>query len=69
MPLYEVGIYNQEVRELLADDEHHRFLDDKWADIHYIEVKASSLEAAEKKIKASHPTSLGYVIESVQEAF
>ena len=69
MPLYSVGIFNRKVRELVEEGSHHRNLDDRWADIHYIEIKASSLEAAERKVKASHPADMGYIIESIQESF
>ncbi len=67
MQKYEVGIYNQIVRDLLAEDEHHRHLDDKWADTHYFEVNAPSPEAARAKMVSSHPAAQGYVIESVDE--
>ncbi len=67
MQKYEVGIYNQTVRDLLAEDEHHRHLDDKWADVYYFEVKAASADAARAKMASSHPASQGYVIESVEE--
>jgi len=67
MPKYEVGIYNQKVRDSVAEGEHHRQLDDKWAEIHYFEIDAPSEEVARRKISASHSPHLGYVIDNIDE--
>lgn len=66
MPKYEVGVYNERVREKLAEGEHHRFLSDDWADTHYIEVSASSEQGARSKVLSRHSVHEGYVIVSVE---
>lgn len=66
MPKYEVAVYNQKVRDLVKEGEKHRFLDDSWGDIHYIDVNASSVDAARQKILAGHSAHEGYVIVSVE---
>jgi len=67
MPKYDVGVYNQQVRDTIAEGDRHPRLDDKWADIHYFEINAPSAEAARKKTATSRPPWQGYVIESVDE--
>lgn len=67
MPKFDVAIYNQKVRELVAEGEQHPRLNDDWADIHYYEVNAPTAEAAREKMANSHPASHGYVIESIDE--
>lgn len=65
MPMYEVGIYNQKVRDYMDQGESHPRLDDDWADIHYFDVNASSEEAARSKMIGKFPSASGYVVESV----
>ncbi len=67
MQIYEVAIYNRTVRDLVEQGDHHPELNDEWADTHYIEVRASSKEAARTKIESSHPKERGYIIDSVDE--
>ncbi len=62
MPKFEVAIFNQKVRDLMKDGEKHKHLDDSWADIHYIEIEASSAAAARSKITTRHSAHEGYVI-------
>ncbi|MSO92988.1 MAG: hypothetical protein EXQ86_06260 [Rhodospirillales bacterium] len=62
MPKFEVGIYNEQVREALKDGRKHRRLNDEWAEINYIEVEAETADAARAKAKARHPAQQGYVI-------
>ncbi len=65
MKTYEIAIYNQEVRKLVADGGRHRDLSDAWADTHYIEVKANSPQEARAKVASRYPAENGYVIEEV----
>ncbi len=65
MKTYEIAIYNQEVRKLVADGRRHRNLADAWADTHYIEIKANSQEEARAKLASRYPAENGYVIEEV----
>ena len=65
MPSYEVGIYNQEVRELTKMGEHHKNLSDSWESIHYIEIFADDEQQARRKAQSKYPRDLGYVIEQI----
>lgn len=65
MKTYEIAIYNQEVRKLVADGRRHRNLSDAWADTHYIEIKANSPQEARVKAASRYPAENGYVIEEI----
>jgi hypothetical protein len=65
MKTYEIAIYNEEVRKLVADGRRHRHLSDAWAETHYIEIKADSPEEARAKVARRYPAENGYVIEEV----
>ncbi len=67
MPEYEVGIYNTEVRERVAEGRRHANLKDDWAEIHYIEVEAADLGAARAKLLLRYPEKRGFVIDSVEK--
>lgn len=62
---FEVAVYNQEVRRLVAEGARHRNLTDDWADTHYIEIEATDSTAAPKKIESRYPEHQGFVIEQV----
>jgi len=68
MPKFEAAVFNQKVRDLMKAGEKHRYLDDSWADIHYIDVTASSLDAARQRISSTHSSHEGYVIVSIEPA-
>ncbi|MBL4721734.1 MAG: hypothetical protein JKY20_11465 [Alphaproteobacteria bacterium] len=63
---YEVGLYNKEVRDALADGVSHKHLDDEWADIHWIEVMAPDEQTARERIQRRYNERTGYVIVGVQ---
>jgi hypothetical protein len=65
MPMYEVSIYNKEVRKLVKEGERHKDLSDDWADTHYIEINAPDESSAKVKVSARYPKDQGYVISSV----
>lgn len=67
MPSYEIAVYNQAVREKTAIGERHRFLSDDWADIHYIEISAPSIDVARSRAEANYSAQQGYVIVSIEE--
>lgn len=67
MTKYEAAIYNAEVRQKVAEGEHHRHLNDEWAEIHYVEVEANNKESARNTFEAKHPSALGYVIGEIIE--
>ena len=62
---FEIGLYNTEVRNCLAEGASHRDLSDEWADIHYIEVTAESSGEARQRIEQRYPQALGFTITEV----
>lgn len=66
---FEAAIFNQQVRDALANGERHRNLSDDWADTHYVEVVANDEQQARIKLSAKYPEDAGYVIEQVIPAF
>lgn len=64
---FSVGIFNQEVRRAHMMGEKHRQLDDKWGEINYLELQASSDDEVRRTIMRKFPPERGFVIESVQE--
>lgn len=64
---FSVGIFNQEVRRAHMMGEKHRQLDDKWGDINYLELQASSDDEVRRTMMRKFPPERGFVIESVQE--
>lgn len=63
---YEVGVFNKEVRDALADGTRHRFLDDEWADIHWIEFVVQNEQEALQRAQRKYTERAGYVITGVQ---
>ena len=63
---FEVGVFNQQVVDQMAQGLRHKHLKDDWAENHYFEVKAKSPEEARRKLEARVPPSAGYVISSVE---
>jgi len=62
MPKFEVAVFNQEVRDVVKQGDHHREFEDNWADTHYIEVNADSEDAARGRMALKYPESKGFVI-------
>lgn len=65
MKRFEIGVYNQTVRDALADGKHHRNLRDDWAEVHYIEIEAADEFTARRKVQTKYPEAQGYVIDDV----
>jgi len=63
---FSIGIYNSEVRRAHMMGEKHRQLDDKWGEINYLELAASSEDEVRRTIMRKFPPERGFVIESVQ---
>lgn len=64
---FEVAIYNQEVRDRVAEGKRHRDLTDDWADVHYIEISADDETDARSQVARKYPAHRGYVIDSVEK--
>ena len=65
--LFEVILFNEQVRAKVREGEHHRTFTDDWADAHYIEIKASDEGAAMRKVHDKYAAADGFVIEGISE--
>lgn len=66
--VYEVSIYNKEVRAMVKENQHHHFFDDQWADVHVRNVTARDEVEAVSIISRRFPAEDGFVIELVTES-
>lgn len=66
--VFEVSIYNREVRSLVKENQHHQFFDDHWADSQIRDICAESEEEARALITKRYPPDDGFVIERVAAA-
>ncbi len=64
--LYEVAIYNKDVRAMVKDNESHSFFDDHWADVQFHDIMAHDENEARELITKRFPPDDGFVIEDVQ---
>ena len=65
MAKFEAAIYNAEVREKVAEGEHHRRFTDEWADMHYVEIEADNGELARALVEVKHPSVQGFVMSEI----
>lgn len=68
MNMFEIAIFNREVRDLIAEGEHHKQLKDSWADLNYIEIRADNATEAKRKIFKRYPEEKGFEISQVIES-
>ncbi len=64
---FEAAIYNEEVLAAVQDGEHHKNLSDSWAETHYFDVYATSLEQAWEKMRRKYSAERGFVIKAIDE--
>ncbi len=67
MAMFEITIYNKEVREKVEAGEHHRRFPDKWADFQYIEIAADNEEQVRSQVEVMHPGVQGFVIDDIRK--
>ena len=65
--LFEVVMFNTEVREMIENEQHHPRWDDGWADNRYIELPALNVRSVIKKIRSRFPRGRGFKILAVTE--
>lgn len=63
--IFEISIYNQEVRDLVKTGESHRQLDDSWSENRYLQIEAENEEKATTGLRRRYPEAKGYVFTSV----
>jgi hypothetical protein len=67
MPVFEITVFNQAVRDKLKAGERHREFKDEWADPHYVEISAQDEPDVRRKAAAKFPAEQGFVIVAVTE--
>lgn len=65
--IYEVVMYNTEVRKLVEMSESHPRWDDGWADGRYIELPAQNIRSVIRKIRSKYPRERGFKITAITE--
>ena len=63
--IFEVAIYNQEVRSLVKENQSHRYFDDIWADVQLRDIIAKNEEEARELIAKRFPPDDGFIVEDV----
>jgi len=64
--VFEVAIYNQEVKELVEQEMSHSFFDDQWADVQISDVVARDEAEARTLIRERFPAKEGFVIKKIR---
>ena len=67
---YQIGIYNKKVRDCIrsGDDWNNQLgISDKFEDVNYFEITASSNKEVERIAEKNFPKRLGYVLDFVKE--
>jgi len=63
--VFEVSIYNEEVRSQVRDNQSHLYFDDQWADVRVRDVIARDEAEARRLIAERFPPDDGFVIAAV----
>jgi hypothetical protein len=63
--VFEVSIYNEEVRSQVRDNQSHLYFDDQWADVRVRDVVARDEAEARRLIAERFPPDDGFVITAV----
>ena len=63
--VFEVALYNKDVRSLVKDNQSHDFFDDQWADTHFQDIIAKDETDARRQIDERYPAADGFVVERV----
>jgi len=66
--VFEIAIYNRDVRALVKENQSHMFFDDHWADVKLQDVMAVDENQAREKIESRYPANDGFVVQSIQIA-
>ncbi len=60
--VFEVSIYNKEVRSEVQENRSHDYFDDHWADVRVRDVVASDADEARRLVAERFPADDGFVI-------
>lgn len=64
--VYEVSLYNKDVRSLVKENRSHNNFDDHWADTQLHDVVALDEDEARRMVSERYPADDGFVIETVK---
>ena len=65
--VYEVSIYNKDVRSLVKENQSHNVFDDHWADTQLHDVVAQDETEARRMVGERYPAGDGFVIQTVKQ--
>ncbi len=65
--IYQIGIFNMEVRRAHMMGQKHRNLDDKWAEVNFEDFHAPNEDAARKKAMRKYPPERAFMIETINQ--
>lgn len=65
--VFEVRIYNKDVRAMVKENRSHCFFDDQWADPQIRDICANDEVEARELIRERFPVADGFVIEKVNQ--
>ena len=65
--VYEISIYNKDVRSLVKENQSHNVFDDHWADTQLHDVVAIDETEARRMVIERYPPDDGFVIEAVSQ--
>ena len=66
--IFEIPVYNEEVREIVRAGRSHNTLEDSWADMHLIEIRAHTAGEAMEICRRKHPEKMGFVLGDAAES-
>ena len=66
--IFEIPVYNQEVRDAVRAGRSHGVLEDSWADMHLIEIRAHTADEAMEICRRKHPQRMGFVLGEAAES-
>ena len=66
--VFEVSIYNKDVRAMVKENEHHHFYEDQWADVHVRNITARDENEALALISKRFPPDQGFVVQRVMQS-
>ncbi len=67
MAMFEITIYNKEVREKVEAGEHDSRFSDSWADFQYINIEAANEDQARARVEEIHPSVQGFIIDDIRK--
>ena len=64
--VFEVVVYNENVRKLVEENKSHAYLSDHWANPHIQDIEAQDKAEAEKIARDRFPAREGFVVDQIK---